>query len=198
MELTLGWMIATGMAGLLLGTLIGRRFSSSRSERDEIERLTAELARTESEFESYRGEVYAEFAETARKFKTLDDAYAGLHGQLASSAVALCGAEASVGLLEAPGRAGLPDEQSGREALAGEVLNRSEAASGPGVDTAGEGGTPSAEPVPGGEPATASTVTESERPVQDPIVVGEPDAVPVLSDVVADTTTDTQPTRRTG
>ncbi|MCZ6708735.1 MAG: DUF1043 family protein, partial [Gammaproteobacteria bacterium] len=63
--------------------------------------LEAELESARDENTEYRREVFDQFAETARKFRNLDESYQDLHRQLAESASVLCG-EAAGPLLEAP------------------------------------------------------------------------------------------------
>ncbi|MDP6375679.1 MAG: DUF1043 family protein [Pseudomonadales bacterium] len=102
-ESALLWIIGAGVGGLLLGTRAASFIARSRSERHEIERLTAELAQAETALDTYRAEVFEEFAQTAVKFKALNDSYSDLHQQLARSASVLCGEPAANALLEEPG-----------------------------------------------------------------------------------------------
>ena len=94
------WLIAGGLLalGLILGLGIGLFISRKTGK---VRDLQEQLKSSQSEMKEYREQVVTQFSETARKFKTLNDAYSDLHQQLAESASALCGN--SVGpLLEAP------------------------------------------------------------------------------------------------
>lgn len=98
------WLIGVGLGALLIGTLIGfvlRQFAfgGARKERD----LRSALESTQEELTDYRQQVYDEYEETARKFKTLTESYDDLHRHLANSAMTLVG-DAAGPLLEAPDR----------------------------------------------------------------------------------------------
>ena len=112
LESALPWIIGTGVGGLLLGGWIGLVMGRSRGNEHEIERLTAELAQAETALETYRTEVYEEFAETAVKFKALNDSYTGLHEQLARSAAVLCGEPVANALLEGPEQQALESSEA--------------------------------------------------------------------------------------
>ncbi len=94
------WLIAGGLLalGLVLGLGIGLFISRKTGK---MRDLQEQLQGSESELKEYREQVVTQFSETARKFKSLNDAYTDLHQQLAESASALCG-NAAGPLLEAP------------------------------------------------------------------------------------------------
>jgi len=94
------WLIAGGLLalGLALGLGIGLFISRKTGK---VRDLQEQLQGAQSELKEYREQVVTQFSETARKFKTLNDAYSDLHQQLAESASALCGNSAGP-LLEAP------------------------------------------------------------------------------------------------
>jgi len=94
------WLIAGGLLalGLVLGLGIGLFISRKTGK---VRDLQEQLQGSQSELKEYREQVVTQFSETARKFKTLNDAYSDLHQQLAESASALCGNSAGP-LLEAP------------------------------------------------------------------------------------------------
>ncbi|MGI9326655.1 MAG: ZapG family protein [Pseudomonadales bacterium] len=98
----LQWLIGVGVGALLLGALIGlalgRTLIRSRKTKD----LEESLATAETALRDYRAEVYDQFAETARKFETLNDSYHELHRHLASSANVLLGDGISTPLLRGP------------------------------------------------------------------------------------------------
>ncbi len=96
------WLIVTALlalgAGWGLSLLAGRRPGKGQAR---IRELENELEAARQELGDYKEEVIAQFSETARKFKTLDDSNTALHRQLAESSSLLCGA-APGPLLEAP------------------------------------------------------------------------------------------------
>ena len=90
------WVIAIGAGCLLIGGVAGY-FLRGRDKASiaKAAQLEAELDNAQQELSEYRGQVYNQFAETAERFKQLDESYHALHRQLATSAVALCGDEAT-------------------------------------------------------------------------------------------------------
>ena len=90
------WVIAIGAGCLLIGGVAGY-FLRGRDKAAiaKAAQLEAELDNAQQELSEYRGQVYNQFAETAERFKQLDESYHALHRQLATSAVALCGDEAT-------------------------------------------------------------------------------------------------------
>jgi len=96
------WLIVSALlafgVGWGLSLLAGRRPGKGQVR---IRELENELEAARQELDDYKEEVIAQFSETARKFKTLDDSYTALHRQLAESSSLLCGA-APGPLLEAP------------------------------------------------------------------------------------------------
>jgi uncharacterized membrane-anchored protein YhcB (DUF1043 family) len=101
---SLAWLVVVGVTAAVAGVAVGYLVAQVRSRsRERIRDLEAELSKAQDELAGYRREVFEQFAETARKFKTLDESYSDLHRQLASSASLLCG-EAAGPLLAAPPR----------------------------------------------------------------------------------------------
>lgn len=99
---SLAWLVVVGVIGAVLGGWLGHLVARVRSKAaDRIQELEAELESARGEISGYRREVFDQFAETARKFRSLDESYNDLHRQLAESASVLCG-EAAGPLLEAP------------------------------------------------------------------------------------------------
>lgn len=101
---SLAWLVVVGVTAAVAGVAMGYLVAQVRSRsRERIRDLEAELSKAQDELAGYRREVFEQFAETARKFKTLNESYSDLHRQLASSASLLCG-EAAGPLLAAPPR----------------------------------------------------------------------------------------------
>jgi uncharacterized membrane-anchored protein YhcB (DUF1043 family) len=99
---SLAWLVVVGVTAAVAGAAVGYLVAQVRSQaRERIQDLEAELGKAQDELAGYRREVFEQFAETARKFKTLDESYSDLHRQLASSASLLCG-EAAGPLLAGP------------------------------------------------------------------------------------------------
>lgn len=89
-------LVLVGVVGLLAGLGLGYALSNVKTaQKTQIENLQAELASRDEELANYRAEVVNQFAQTAEKFKNLDDSYHALHQQLATTAVALCGDQAT-------------------------------------------------------------------------------------------------------
>ncbi len=92
LELSLVWLIAGGVGALVLGILVGHFQPFGKGGgKSRIRDLEDQLETAQTEMSDYRAEVYAQFSDTADKFKALDESYHALHRQLATSAVALCG-----------------------------------------------------------------------------------------------------------
>jgi len=91
-------LVFVGLLAVAGGFFIARVTGSGRKVKD----LQAQLEAKQAELDDYRREVFEQFGETARKFKTLNDSYVDLHQQLAKSASLLCGDLAADSLLEAP------------------------------------------------------------------------------------------------
>lgn len=104
-EWVAGVAIAALLLGLLLGVVLGRSSFSGRKTRD----LEEELEASRKALEDYRSEVYDQFAETARKFETLNTSYNDLHRHLASSASTLLGDGGGAPLLKGPTESPLPE-----------------------------------------------------------------------------------------
>ena len=109
------WVVGIGvfcaLAGFGLGWLVTAGASRKTAAQAEAraEEVEAQLAQSREELEDYRREVYGQFAQTADRFKQLDESYHALHQQLAASAVALCGEQAGP-LLAAPERGAILTE----------------------------------------------------------------------------------------
>lgn len=90
------WVVLLGalalLAGIGLGFVLGGRGKASK---DEYEALQGQLSSREQELTDYRAEVLNQFADTAAKFRDLDESYHALHRQLANSAVTLFGDSAT-------------------------------------------------------------------------------------------------------
>jgi uncharacterized membrane-anchored protein YhcB (DUF1043 family) len=113
---SLAWLVVVGVIGAILGGWLGHLVARVRSKAAErIQELEAELESARDKNTEYRREVFDQFAETAQKFRNLDESYQDLHRQLAESASVLCG-EAAGPLLEAP-----PAQQSLAVAKANEA-----------------------------------------------------------------------------
>jgi len=119
---SLAWLVVVGVIGAVLGGWLGHLVARVRSKAGErIEDLEAELESARGEISEYRREVFDQFTETARKFRSLDESYNDLHRQLAKSASLLCG-EAVGPLLEAPDPVvNEPDETDDETEADGEV-----------------------------------------------------------------------------
>ncbi|MEM1231463.1 MAG: DUF1043 family protein [Pseudomonadota bacterium] len=97
-EWVAGIGIAALLVGLLVGIVLGRSSFTGRRAKD----LEAELESAQNALTEYRAEVYDQFAETARKFETLNSSYNDLHRHLANSASTLLGDGAGTPLLRGP------------------------------------------------------------------------------------------------
>ncbi len=147
------WLIAGGLLalGLVLGLGIGLFISRKTGK---VRDLQEQLQGSQSELKAYREQVVTQFSETARKFKTLNDAYADLHQQLAESASTLCGSAAGP-LLEAPAGA--------------EKLLTAETSGGPSTEPSTESSAePSAEPSGEGEETAQNSEADSKADAETP------------------------------
>ncbi|MEM7001083.1 MAG: DUF1043 family protein [Pseudomonadota bacterium] len=190
------WVIAIGAGCLLIGG-VGGYFLRGRDKASiaKAAQLEAELDNAQQELSEYRGQVYNQFAETAERFKQLDESYHALHRQLATSAVALCGDEATPLLTAAstPVTAAATDstESLEPEVVTDGVVDETAADS---VTEVSESGTDeivvpvdadAAEVIVTQSPAqTASDVTQD--PAQHSEVDAEEQEIPVLSEVTND------------
>ncbi len=91
-------LIGAGISYLLTGGVRGRARVAQLEQ--QLEQSKGALESSQSELADYKREVFDQFAETAQKFRALDQSYHDLHRQLAQSSVALCG-DAATPLLEA-------------------------------------------------------------------------------------------------
>jgi len=104
---SLEWLALIGVVGVVVGGTLGYLVAGMGSKSAvRIRELETELEAAHSELSDYRQEVHDQFAETARKFKSLDESYSDLYRQLADSASVLCG-EAAGPLLAAPSPVGV-------------------------------------------------------------------------------------------
>lgn len=86
------------IAGIGLGYVLAGRTDRPNKRST---RLEAELEAAQREHDQYRDTVLEQFTGTAARFQQLNDAYLGLHAQLAESAQRLCGNEIAE-MIEAP------------------------------------------------------------------------------------------------
>lgn len=172
------WLIAGGLValGLILGLGIGLFISRKTGK---VRDLQDQLQGTQSELNEYREQVVTQFSETARKFKTLNDAYGDLHQQLAESANALCG-NAAGPLLEAP--AGAEKLISAETADESSTQPSAKSSTEPSTESSteslahGDGGPP--EPTAetkAGEPSATKTLATGDAERGNDILVSEPD-----------------------
>lgn len=75
------------IAGLGLGTLLGRRSSPAGQKHREVERKLDQVLQDKK---LYEDEVVEHFSETARKLNQLTESYREVHNHLASGAAELC------------------------------------------------------------------------------------------------------------
>lgn len=108
--------VGIAIVALVAGVFIGRTTGRARKASD----LADELEKTKEEFETYRGEVVQQFADTAGKFRRLNETYGDLHKQLATSAAVLCADRADDILLALPDASVSNSEASD---MAGEVID---------------------------------------------------------------------------
>ena len=79
--------IAGLIAGLGLGTLLGRRSSPTGQKYREVERKLDQVLQDKK---LYEDEVVEHFSETARKLNNLTESYREVHNHLAAGAAELC------------------------------------------------------------------------------------------------------------
>lgn len=94
-EMLIGIGIACVVGGIILGLVAGRFFLRSKHAAT----LERELNEAKEEMKEYKNEVFQQFGDTARKFEKLNESYADLHQQLATSASVLCADMPDVPLL---------------------------------------------------------------------------------------------------
>lgn len=130
--LAIEWVVLVGGVAALLGGGIGYAASARGGGKKRVSELETALGEKEAELSSYRADVLSQFAETAEKFKNLDASYHALHRQLATSAVALCGDQATPLLTQDLGNAGADralDEQDVVELEVTEMADEADAQS---------------------------------------------------------------------
>ena len=175
----LEWVLFIGLAAAGLGGLVGYKFNAAnKADRERIAELTEQVAGKEEELREYRTEVVNQFAATAEKFKSLDESYHALHRQLATSAVALCGDQATPLLPQA--------EQTllGSDVEAEAADEEKEVAAVSESEVAAADADPSAESEPVAEDGPVSE--------DEPVVVAEADTEPAVD--VADALADSEQT----
>lgn len=166
LEITIAIGVGAALVGLIIGWLIAR--VAYRGKRAST--LAEELEASRKEHEAYKQEVYEQFGETARKFKNLNDSYADLHKQLATSASLLCADMDPSTLLPAPNSGDALEAQS--EIVEAEK-NGAEAGE-PTQDTAEPTVDPEQTSTTTDQPSTADT-TEADA-VTDTPAASQPDA----------------------
>lgn len=150
--------IGIALAGIAIGVVIGRVTGRARKAAE----LETELEQTKEAFEEYRGEVVQQFADTAGKFRRLNESYSDLHQQLATSASVLCADRAGDVLLALPGSDGVPAETPAAADDSATIDGDSEAVQG---DVP-----PSAEPIDATVDAETAVVDEIVEPdLADPV-----------------------------
>jgi uncharacterized membrane-anchored protein YhcB (DUF1043 family) len=94
--LAIEWVVLIGAVtagiGGVIGLFVGRRNGGDKERISELEKT---LLSKEDELTEYRSQVFNEFAETAEKFRSLDQSYHALHRQLATSSASLLGDQAT-------------------------------------------------------------------------------------------------------
>lgn len=85
-EMLIGIGIACVLGGIILGLVAGRFLLRSKHAAT----LERELGEAQAAMKEYKNEVFQQFGDTARKFDKLNESYADLHQQLATSASVLC------------------------------------------------------------------------------------------------------------
>lgn len=95
-------LIGISIIALLVGFLIGLAMGRTVLRGKRSLNTEAELQASQEALTNYRAEVYDQFAQTARKFDTLNESYNDLHRHLASSANVLLGDGISTPLLRGP------------------------------------------------------------------------------------------------
>ncbi len=85
-EMMIGIGIGCVVGGIILGLIAGRFFLRSKH----AAQLERELSDAQEAMKDYKNEVFQQFGDTASKFEKLNESYADLHQQLATSATVLC------------------------------------------------------------------------------------------------------------
>ncbi len=116
--------VGIAIVALVAGVFIGRTTGRARKASD----LADELEKTKEEFETYRGEVVQQFADTAGKFRRLNETYGDLHKQLATSAAVLCADRADDILLALPDARGGSVSSADAGDVAGDVIDATDEA----------------------------------------------------------------------
>ncbi len=85
----------TGLVGIALGLLIGRRSSATNRKYRDVERKLDQVLQDKK---LYEDEVVGHFSETAQLLNKLTDSYRDVHNHLATGAQSLCRGEGPVSL----------------------------------------------------------------------------------------------------
>ena len=109
---SLEWLVGTGVIAALVGIFCGWLGARLAYRGKRAADLEQELEASQQALTDYKQEVYEQFGETARKFKNLNDSYADLHKQLATSASVLCADMDTSNLLAAPADGGALEAQA--------------------------------------------------------------------------------------
>lgn len=121
--MTIEWVVLISLTSLLVGGALGYLLRGrDKVAQTRVAELEVALEAKQAELGEYREQVYGQFATTAERFKALDQSYHALHRQLAESAVALCGDEATPLLTQANGEAPAAPEASPLDPVDGEIV----------------------------------------------------------------------------
>ena len=105
-EMLIGICAACAVGGILVGLLAGRFLLRSKHAAT----LERELNEAREAMKDYKAEVFQQFGDTAKKFEKLNESYADLHKQLATSASVLCADMPDVPLLAGSSTTALPED----------------------------------------------------------------------------------------
>lgn len=180
------WVAGIGIAGLLIGLLLGIVVGRASFKGRRAKDLEDELETAQAALKDYRAEVYDQFAETARKFESLNSSYNDLHRHLASSASTLLGDGAGTPLLRGPSES---DDASTIDGDA-ETLATDEVApqdSAPSADSAPADAQTDSEAQPAEEPAKVNAEASSTDPQATDAAADSADPDPATADTTPDT-----------
>lgn len=108
------WLV--GAAALIIGTVLGLLIARSSSSSRSKEALIEELNEARREFEDYKIEVSTHFAKTADLVNNLTSSYREVHQHLSTSASQLCSDEQMLISLERPAEAPVAEEEIDEDA----------------------------------------------------------------------------------
>ena len=89
------WVVGIAVVSMLIGLALGYFLPLGNAKKARVGELENALETAQQELTDYKAEVFNQFANTAEKFRDLDQSYQALHQQLARSSVDLCGDAAS-------------------------------------------------------------------------------------------------------